>query len=431
MKNILFVLLFFTTTFSSVEGKGIKFHNDILEEALAMAKAEGKYVFIDTYAPWCAPCKRMNKVFADPSVSDLYNDKFINVKINMDGVLGKEMLVKYEVVWLPTLLILDHEGNVKYKIDKEAKANDLIQMANNALDPNFRFYNRPSFSSSPVTNTRAKKIVNKSSLPPIAKPYEKEIILGVKDIPSKPERILFVYDEDAKSKHPDILYHEAYLHMQLLNPKMSESASKYLKTQKDWTTEKNIKFIFDFVDNVNSPFFKFFIDNLPFFYRHIGEEKTMKDLQIMVYMRLYNGYPRPKIKEAIKLYGYITHEGSIEKAHRYYMQRLKLEQNWEEFVHHCDAYLKNINPLNIQVLKESTNVKIEKNLKGLSKSLKRIDYLLNKAVKDTNLIILKCKVLNRLGRQSEAKTIAKKALKHAIKTGEDTSEIEAYLIEFS
>ena len=427
LSTIIFLLVF---GISCLNAKGIKFHNDILEEALAMAKAQDKYVFIDTYAPWCAPCKRMNKVFSDPDVSNLYNDKFINVKINMDGVLGKKMLMKYDVVWLPTLLILDQEGNVKYKIDKEAKANELIQMAHNALDPNFRFYNKPTLSSSPFVKRSEKKNTVVASTSAVNK-TEKEVILGVTDVPSEPEKILYVYDEKAQNNHPDILYHEAYLQMQLLNPKMVDAAQKYLKTQDDWKSEKNVKFIFDFVENVRSPFFDFFSDNLPLFYKYVGKEKTLQNLQIMVYMRLNNGYPRPSINEAKNLYKLIEVEDPEEKAHLYYMQRLKLEENWNELAIHCDDYLKYINPKNVEVLKESAHLKMEKNLKGLPQSLQFIDYLISKNIKDISLPLLKCEVLNHLGKKSEAKRLAKKTLKNAISNGDDTLEIEAFLAEIS
>ena len=435
MRHIFFILALILTTFASSEAKGIKFHKDILDEALAMAKSEGKYVFIDTYAPWCAPCKRMNKVFSDPNVGDLYNEKFINVKINMDGALGKEMLRKYDVVWLPTMLILDQEGNVKYKIDKEAKAKDLIQMAHNALDPNYTFYNRPTFSKSPVVNNSAPKTVSKAIVKapvPTTEKVEDDVILGVTDIPAEPERILFVYDENAINNNPEILYHEAYLQMQLLSPKVTEAAQKYLDTQKDWKTEKNIKFIFDFVENVRSPFFKFYSENLPLFYKYVGKEKTMQNLQIMVYMRLNNGYPRPDLKEATKLYRLIDKENAEEKAHLYHMQRLKLEEKWSDFANHCDNYLKNINPKNFEVLKESTLLKMDKGLKGLPQSLRLIDYLLvEKNINDYGLIALKCRALHHLGKTSEAKNLAKKTIKNVSSSDEDISEIESFLAEFS
>ncbi len=49
------------------------------------AKSQNKYIFIDCYTTWCSPCKAMDKdVFSDKSVADLFNDKFVSFKLQMD-----------------------------------------------------------------------------------------------------------------------------------------------------------------------------------------------------------------------------------------------------------------------------------------------------------------------------------------------------------
>jgi thiol-disulfide isomerase/thioredoxin len=433
MKNYLYIIIGLLLTSLDLNAKGIEFHNDILEEALAMAKSQGKYVFIDTYAPWCAPCKRMNKVFTDPKVGTLFNDKFINVKINMDGNLGKEMLIKYDVIWLPTLLILDHEGNIKYKVDKEVPADDLIRMANDALNPNFTFYNAPAYSSSPLAKTPTPKTQKKIILAPATSPKKKEpeVKLGIADIPEKAEKILYVYDENSTSKDPEILYHEAYLQMQLMDPKMYIVADKYLSTQKDWSTEKNVRFIFDFVENVHSKYFEFFTSNLKLFEKYLGEESVLQNLQMMIYMKLNNGFPRPGLSEALHLYGLIDKERGVDKAHLYYMQRLKGENKIEDLLLASDNYLHEINPYNAQVIKEFTLLKLENNLKGLPNSLRFIDKALEKQKSNTELLLLRAKVLNSLGKGREAKSVAKKALRILQEKNQDSAEIKAFLSELS
>ena len=430
MRKLFITSIFFLFCISIVSAKGIKFHNDILEEALQMAKKEGKYVFIDTYAPWCAPCKRMNKVFLDPQVGDLFNDRFINVKINMDGSLGKQMLMKYDVVWLPTLLILDGDGNIKYKIDKEVKAEGLLEMAHNALDPNFTFYNAPSYSSSPITSVSSKpKLPKTNPKPPVKK--EPEVELGVKDVPHNPEKILYVYDENAKRVPPKMLYHEAYLHMQLLSPKTQWAADRYLKTQDDWTTEKNIKFIFDFTESVHSEYFDFFVENLSLFKEKVGAEKVMKNLQIMIYMRLNNGFPRPDLKESIALYEILDSDKGQEKAYQYYLQRLKNDGDFKGFVTLADRYLYELNPGNVRILQESTEAKIKNNLKGLPKSLKLINKVLEQRPNDITFTVLKCKVLKTLGKKNDAMILAKKTLKALDQNDVNSSELESFLSENS
>ena len=57
---------------------GIEFFKGTWEEALAEAKAQDKIIFMDAYAVWCGPCKRMAAtVFTDKKVGKFYNENFI------------------------------------------------------------------------------------------------------------------------------------------------------------------------------------------------------------------------------------------------------------------------------------------------------------------------------------------------------------------
>lgn len=41
--------------------QGIQFEKGTFKQALQKAKKENKLLFIDGYADWCAPCKKMEK----------------------------------------------------------------------------------------------------------------------------------------------------------------------------------------------------------------------------------------------------------------------------------------------------------------------------------------------------------------------------------
>lgn len=114
MKNISVVLLLFSSSF--IFGQGINFFHGTWEEALAQAAVEEKLIFVDAYAKWCGPCKRMAKnVFTQQSVGDYYNANFINMKIDMEEGLGLTFRQDYPVRAYPTLMFIDEKGEVVRK----------------------------------------------------------------------------------------------------------------------------------------------------------------------------------------------------------------------------------------------------------------------------------------------------------------------------
>lgn len=87
-----------------------------LEKAKVQAKKENKLIFVDNYATWCGPCKKLDaNVFNDKELADYFNKTFINVKIDVEKGEGPSVKQKYKINSVPTLLFLDHEGNVKHR----------------------------------------------------------------------------------------------------------------------------------------------------------------------------------------------------------------------------------------------------------------------------------------------------------------------------
>lgn len=111
---------------------GIKFKNITLSKAKEMAKESGKMIFIDAYTSWCGPCKKMAATsFVDEEVGQLFNEKFINLKIDMEkDADGPETARLYKVMAYPTLLVIDADGKlIKQKIGFMT-ADQLISFAN-------------------------------------------------------------------------------------------------------------------------------------------------------------------------------------------------------------------------------------------------------------------------------------------------------------
>ncbi len=109
----LIICLFYLLSTVYVFGTGIDFFKGSWDEALKLAQEEDKIIFVDAYAVWCGPCKRMAKnVFTDQKVGDFYNSNFVNVKMDMERGEGPEFGKKYPVAAFPTLYFIDGDGEV-------------------------------------------------------------------------------------------------------------------------------------------------------------------------------------------------------------------------------------------------------------------------------------------------------------------------------
>lgn len=97
--------------------EGIQFTEASWKDILKKAKAEKKVIFLDAYASWCQPCKLLQKhVFTKRAVGDLYNTKFINVKMDMEKGEGPALSQVYPLEAYPTLLFIDGNGRVLRKV---------------------------------------------------------------------------------------------------------------------------------------------------------------------------------------------------------------------------------------------------------------------------------------------------------------------------
>ena len=145
MRHSLYLALLFTISMVGCKSSeisqttkvldGIQFSKgENFETVLALAKSEGKLVFVDFYADWCTPCKMMDQeVFTDKSIGDYFNKKFVNIKVDSEKGNGPDLAAIFEVTALPTLLFLDEIGRVVKRREGAAFHTELMNMAENAL----------------------------------------------------------------------------------------------------------------------------------------------------------------------------------------------------------------------------------------------------------------------------------------------------------
>lgn len=151
MKKVLIVILLFATQLVKAQKeKGIQFQHGLTwTQVKEKAKKENKYVFVDGFTTWCAPCRIMaNTIFPQPDVADFFNRNFINVKVQFDVTKNDNDEVKswykearllndtYKINSYPTYLFFNPQGELVHTvIGSSPDGQDFIAKAKSALNP--------------------------------------------------------------------------------------------------------------------------------------------------------------------------------------------------------------------------------------------------------------------------------------------------------
>ncbi|HVT13880.1 MAG TPA: thioredoxin fold domain-containing protein [Fimbriimonadaceae bacterium] len=87
------------------------------EGAKGEAKATGKLLMIDFYTDWCGWCKKLDAdVYPDASVVK-QSENFIPIKLNAEkDADGIRLAKKFNITGYPTILFIDANENLSYKI---------------------------------------------------------------------------------------------------------------------------------------------------------------------------------------------------------------------------------------------------------------------------------------------------------------------------
>jgi thiol-disulfide isomerase/thioredoxin len=203
--------------------QGIDFFHGTWAEALQKAKAEQKLIFVDAYASWCGPCKRMARdVFPQKKAGEFFNANFVNLKIDMEKEENAEFAGKYPVGSYPTLMFIDDNGKVVMKEVGAKEVDMLIETARKALSKNNRFAE-----------------------------YEK------------------AYNEGGRD--PQMVYNYVRALNQAGKPSL-KVVNEYLKTQTDLNSEFNLRFILEGASEVDSRVFDLLLEKREAIAKLAGEE---------------------------------------------------------------------------------------------------------------------------------------------------------------
>ncbi|MEE1945769.1 thioredoxin family protein [Pedobacter sp. KR3-3] len=136
MKEYIATLLLLSSILAvKAQENGINFLKDTKwNDALSMAKAQNKLIFVDVYTDWCGPCKTMDaEIFPLKVVGDKYNRHFINYKLDAEKGEGPALKAKYSVKTYPNYLFINGDGVLIYRSTSSMPANEFLLVADQAL----------------------------------------------------------------------------------------------------------------------------------------------------------------------------------------------------------------------------------------------------------------------------------------------------------
>lgn len=221
--KLLLSFLFSIGLLAQVSGQGIDFFHGTLAEAMEKAKLEDKVIFVDAYASWCGPCKRMAKTtFKDEKVGEYFNKTFINMKIDCEKGEGPAFRSKYPVSAFPTLYFIAPDGETIHRQKGAQKVDQIIELAKFALSK-----------------------YDKSG--DYATEYEKG------------------------SRDPELVYNYVKALNAVGKPSL-KIANDFIKDQKDLTSDQNLKFIHEAAVEADSKIFDLLVVHKSKILTLVGEE---------------------------------------------------------------------------------------------------------------------------------------------------------------
>lgn len=129
-KSLIFIFFFLILTQLPTNAQGIQWQTGSFENILNKAKAQKKLIYVDIYTTWCTPCKQMDEeVFTNANVGKIFNDNFINYKLDGEKGEGKDLVEYFELDSYPTSLFIDGDWNVMQKLEGFRPVERLLESA--------------------------------------------------------------------------------------------------------------------------------------------------------------------------------------------------------------------------------------------------------------------------------------------------------------
>lgn len=377
----LFIIILILSQFSA-HADGIQFFSGTFEEAKAAAQEQGKIIFVDAYAVWCGPCKRMaSSVFPDASVGEIYNPHYISLKIDMERGEGLTFREKYPVTAFPTLFYLDAGGNI---LERVVGAQGIDGFKN----------------------------------------------LGLKHAKSVTPGKNFAAEFEKGSRDPELVYR----YLTALNSAKKSTATvvnEFLKAQPDLNNQFTLQILFDGSVEADSKVFEMFLNNKKKISEHYTNEEIEEKIRLVALNSVIKAaeYDYPELAEDAKA---IVRKHVPGKAKKFNLEAdliyFAAVQNANSFQNVGKEFTKSFGNEPYKLFEAAALA--EKNFPKDVKLLTEAETWIAKAVKQESnfrYYHLHALILEKLGQNAKAKSSAEQALSIAREKGEPTFQIEKLL----
>ena len=98
-----------------------------MEAARKKASDGMQLLFVDIYATWCGPCKKMDsEVYTNPELGAYMNEHFVNVRMDGETAFGRNYAAELELRGYPSIFIFGSEGDLITSIVGFKAAEELL-----------------------------------------------------------------------------------------------------------------------------------------------------------------------------------------------------------------------------------------------------------------------------------------------------------------
>ena len=367
---------------AAIGQEGIEFYDGDWNSVLAQAEKEDKLVFVDAYTVWCGPCKKMaREVFPQKDVGAFYNEKFINVQIDMEKGEGLTIAKTYNVNVYPTLLFIDAEGALIHRSAGYKDSPEFIELGNTALDPSKR-----------ISSLQARF--------------------------------------EGGDRDPVFLKQYTAVRFNAFDGSHVEIAEAYLNTQKDWSTDENLEFIFRYVSDAHSKLFDHMVDNKELYIEKFGQYEVTSKFQTLIISSINESAESSSLEQIDALYAKVYPRKAEQLSLAFRLSYYRQAGDRDNFAKSAIQYYQQFpsedpGELNDIAWTFYTVVDDKKQLKQAVKWAKKSISIDNNYYNNDTLAAL----YSKLGKKNKAIKSAKLAIEIAKEIGEDYSETQKMLDE--